>query len=76
MNWANDLTDEELNQLRLVYKRAFNEYSEAAFAINDRIRRRALPTAEEFARKRAAHTALLDASRAVWKATRQTSTPT
>ena len=77
MTVANEVTDEEvLHQLRLAYTRAFNEYSEATFAIKERVRHRSLPTAAEFARKRTAHTALLDASRAVWKARRRTTQQT
>jgi hypothetical protein len=71
MTWTSGMIDDELNELRLAYKRAFDEYSEATFAIDDRIRRGALPAAEEFARKRAAHTALLNASDAVWQASRR-----
>ena len=65
------LTDEELNVLHVAYQRAFDEYSSATSAINDCVRRRMLPTAEEFARKRVAQIALLDARRALWKASRR-----
>ena len=65
------LTDDDLNDLHLAYQRAFAEYSTAASAINDCVRRRVLPTAEEFARKRVAQLALLDARRALWKASRR-----
>jgi hypothetical protein len=67
MTADDEVTEQERNQLRLAYRRAFNEYSEASYAIDDRLRRRSLPTAQEFARRRAAHSALLDASLAVWK---------
>jgi hypothetical protein len=65
------VTDEALNRVRRAYERAFDEYSEAEFAINDCVRRRVMPTGEEFARKRVAQLALLDARRAVRKATRR-----
>lgn len=65
------LTDEDMNELHLAYQRAFAEYSSATSAINDCVRRRMLPTAEEFARKRVAQLALLDARRALWKASRR-----
>jgi hypothetical protein len=63
-------TDVELNHLQLAYKRAFDEYSEAAFVINDCIRRRIVLSAEAFVRRRIAYVALLDSSRAVCEARR------
>lgn len=71
MNSTIGLADDELDRLRLAYKQAFDEYTEATFAIHDRLRRRALPTAEAFARKRAAHSALLLVSAAIWRASRE-----
>jgi hypothetical protein len=65
-------TDPKLNGLQLAYKRAFDEYSEAAFVINDSIRRRIALSAEAFVRRRIAYVALLDASRAVCEARRGT----
>ena len=64
-------TREELNELQDVYQQALDEYENATSAVMDRVRGRSLPTAEEFARKRAAQIALGDARRAFWKASRQ-----
>jgi hypothetical protein len=66
------LTDEELSHLYVAYERALDEYSEAASAVYECTRRRSLPTAQEFARKRVAQLSLMDARRAFWKATRRT----
>jgi hypothetical protein len=63
--------DEALDQLYGVYERALDEYSEATSVVYDRIRHRTLPTTEEFARKRVAQLALVNARRAYWKATRR-----
>jgi hypothetical protein len=64
-------SDEELDQLYAAYERALDEYAEATSAVYERIRRRTLPTAEEFARKLTAQAVLQGARRAFWKATRQ-----
>ena len=65
------LAEEELKQLHSAYKRAFDEYSEAAFVINDCVRRRVLLPAEAFVRRRVAYVALLDTARAVCNARRR-----
>jgi hypothetical protein len=67
---APSVVSDELSDLQLQYKRAFDEYSEAAFVINDCIRRRVLLPAEAFVRRRVAYVALLDTGRAVCEARR------
>lgn len=62
------LMNDEIQDLRLAYKRAFDEYVAATTTINDRIRHRILPTAEEFGRQRIAQFALVEARRAIFKA--------
>jgi hypothetical protein len=64
------VTREELNELHEAYQHALDEYEDATTVVIDRVRRRSMPTAEEFARKRVAQLALVDARRAFWKANR------
>jgi hypothetical protein len=66
--------EEDMSKLYLAYKQAFDEYSEAAFVVNDCMRRSALPTAEAFVRRRLAYVALLETSRAVSDARRRNAT--
>jgi len=70
------LANDEIDELRRAYKRALDEYLKATSAINDHIRRRVLPTGEEFARQRVAHFALVEARRTITKASKpRTSRP-
>jgi len=65
------LTRDELNVLHEAYERALDEYADATTAVMDRIRRRMLPTGEQFARKRAAQQVLITTRRAFWRANRR-----
>ena len=62
--------EEDLNRLHSAYRRAFDEYAQAAFIINDCIRRHIPLSAEAFVRRRSAYVALLDTGRAVCEARR------
>jgi hypothetical protein len=64
-------TRDELNALHEAYERALDEYARATTVVMDRIRRRALPSGEEFARKRVAHQTLITTRRAFWRANRR-----
>ena len=64
-------TRDELNVLHEAYERALDEYADATTAVMDRIRRRMLPTGEQFARKRAAQQVLITTRRAFWRANRR-----
>jgi broad specificity phosphatase PhoE len=67
------LTDEAFKQLSDTYRQALDEYDAATSVVYDSIRRRTLPTAEEFARKRDAQSTLRHRRKSFWKAVRQRS---
>lgn len=60
----------EFNELHRNYQRAFDLYSDAVSTINACVRRRSLPTAEQFARRRVAMMELMEARRTLAKARR------
>ncbi len=57
------LTGQEFNELYRAYQRAFDVYTDAVSTINACVRRGLLPTAEQFARRRAAVIELMEARR-------------
>ena len=65
------LTEEQFDVLSLTSRRALDEYREATAAVYECIRRRVMPTSEEFDRKQVAQLVLLETRRSFWKALRR-----
>jgi hypothetical protein len=64
-------TRDELNALHQAYEQALAEHGRATTVVMDRIRRRMLPSNEEFACKRVAYQTLVVTRRAFWRANRR-----